>query len=90
METAGTFSLTIQRYLYYVATSITLNQLGYSEGYIWKITFPTGTNQLQVDDNPDTIFSGSNTTMSFADAPIPFRKLEWIAGSGEVEILVVE
>jgi hypothetical protein len=90
VTTAGTFSLTIQRYLYYGATSITLNQLGYSEGYIWKITFPTGTNQLQVDDNPDTIFSGSNTTMSFADAPIPFRKLEWIAGSGEVEILVLE
>jgi hypothetical protein len=87
---SGTFSLTIQRYLYYGATSITLNQLGYSEGYIWKITFPTGTNQLQVDDNPDTIFSGTNTTMSFADAPIPFRKLEWILGSGEVEILVVE
>jgi hypothetical protein len=90
ITTAGTFSLTIQRYLYYAATSITLNQLGYSEGYIWKITFPTGTNQLQVDDNPDAVFSGTNTTMSFADAPIPFRKLEWIAGSGEVEILVVE
>jgi hypothetical protein len=87
---AGTFSLTIQRYLYYAATSITLNQLGYSEGYIWKITFPTGTNQLQVDNNPDALFSGSNTTMSFADAPIPFRKLEWITGGGEVEILVVE
>jgi hypothetical protein len=87
---AGTFSLTIQRYLYYHATSITLNQLGYSEGYIWKITFSTGTNQLQVDDNPDALFSGSNTTMSFADAPIPFRKLEWVAGSGEVEILVLE
>jgi hypothetical protein len=89
-KAAGTFSLTIQRYLYYGATSITLNQLGYSEGYIWKIIFPTGTNQLQVDDNPDALFSGTNTTMSFADAPIPFRKLEWIAGSGEVEILVVE
>jgi hypothetical protein len=86
----GTFSLSIQRYLYYTTTSITLNQLGYSEGYIWKIIFPSGTNQLQVDDNPDAVFSGSNTTMSFADAPIPFRKLEWIAGGGEVEILVVE
>ena len=90
IDAAGTFSLTIQRYLYYGATSITLNQLGYSEGYIWKIIFPSGMNQLQVDDNPDAIFSGSNTTMSFADAPIPFRKLEWIAGGGEVEILVVE
>jgi hypothetical protein len=90
LSAGGTFNLTIQRYLYYAATSITLNQLGYSEGYIWKITFPTGTNQLQVDDNPDALFSGSNTTMSFADAPIPFRKLEWIAGGGEVEILVVE
>jgi hypothetical protein len=89
-KATGTFSLTIQRYLYYGATSITLNQLGYSEGYIWKITFPSGTNQLQVDDNPDALFSGSSTTMSFADAPIPFRKLEWITGSGEVEILVVE
>jgi hypothetical protein len=90
VTTAGTFSLTIQRYLYYAATSITLNQLGYSEGYIWKIIFPSGTNQLQVDDNTDAVFSGTNTTMSFADAPIPFRKLEWIAGGGEVEILVVE
>jgi hypothetical protein len=86
----GTFSLTIQRYLYYTATSITLNQLGYSEGYIWKIIFPAGTNQLRVDDNPDALFSGSNTSMSFADAPIPFRKLEWIVGGGEVEILAVE
>jgi hypothetical protein len=86
----GTFNLSIQRYLYYAATSITLNQLGYSEGYIWKIIFPSGMNQLQVDDNPDALFSGSNTTMSFADAPIPFRKLEWITGGGEVEILVVE
>jgi hypothetical protein len=43
-----------------------------------------------VDDNPDAYFQVHNTTMSFADAPIPFRKLEWIAGSGEVEILVVE
>jgi hypothetical protein len=86
----GKFSLTIQRYLYYGATSITLNKIGYSEGYIWKIIFPSGTNQLVVDDNPDALFSGSNTTMSFADAPIPFRKLEWVLGSGEVEILVVE
>jgi hypothetical protein len=88
--TVATFSLTIQRYLHYGTASITLNQLGYSEGYIWKIIFPSGTNQLQVDDNPDALFSGSNTTMSFTDAPIPFRKLEWIVGGGEVEMLVVE
>jgi len=81
----------IQRYLYYTATSITLSQLGFSDAYVWQITFGSSGGQLRFDDNPDAdLIAGGNTTITFTDVLVPFRKLEWIQGGGEVGILGVE
>jgi hypothetical protein len=84
------FQVSIQRYLYYSATSITLGQLGLSHAYVWKIYFSSN-GQLRFDDNPDSdLIANSGTTITFTDVLVPFRKLEWIQGGGEIDILGVE
>ncbi|MCS7145346.1 MAG: choice-of-anchor R domain-containing protein [Nitrososphaerota archaeon] len=80
----------IERRLYYAATSITLDQLGSSEAYIVAIYF-SGGGHLRIDDNPDADFITSGAaTIRFDPGTLPFRKLEWLQGSGEVDILAVE
>ncbi|MCS7126550.1 MAG: hypothetical protein NZ929_06560 [Aigarchaeota archaeon] len=91
--TANSYSLgvSIQRYLYYAATSITLDNLYCSEAYIQKIKYGPSGGLLRIDDSPDSdIIGAPNETIIFQDILVPFRKLEWVTGSGEVEILGVE
>ncbi|MEM0382408.1 MAG: choice-of-anchor R domain-containing protein [Nitrososphaerota archaeon] len=93
--TAGTWhnwSITssIQRYLYYNKTSIMLDELNLSEAYIQKVTFLANGTTLIIDDNPDTMLTGnSGASVTFTEK-LPFRKLEWVTGSGEVEIVGYE
>ena len=82
----------IQRYLYYNKTSITMDNLDVSEAYLQKIEYGVDGGILRVDDNPDSDLEGSaNETIVFSlDSPFPFRKIEWISGGGEVWIFGVE
>ena len=92
-STSNSYSLSvdIQRYLYYNKTSITLDDLDVSEAYLQEIEFGDGGGVLRIDDSPDCDLVGSGgETMQFTGILIPFRKLEWISGGGEVLILGVE
>ncbi|MCD6341609.1 MAG: hypothetical protein J7L83_01985, partial [Thaumarchaeota archaeon] len=84
-------SASIQRYLHYNKTSITLDDLDMSEAYVQEIGFGEDGGILRIDDSPDSDLLGSaNETIHFADVLVPFRKLEWVSGGGEVLILGVE
>jgi len=84
-------SYSIQRYLYYSKTVITLEDLDVSEAYLQEIGYGADGGVLRVDDSPDSDLVGSaNETIQFTDILVPFRKLEWISGGGEVLILGVE
>jgi len=81
----------IQRYLYYNKTSITLDDLDVSEAYLQEVEYGADGGILRVDDSPDSDLVGSsNEKIQFTDILVPFRKLEWISGGGEVLILGVE
>ena len=84
-------SASIQRYLYYNKTSITLDDLDVSEAYLQEIEFGGDGGVLRIDDSPDSDIVGSaGEKIQFTDILVPFRKLEWISGGGEVLILGVE
>ena len=84
-------SVEIQRYLYYNKTMITLDDLDVSEAYLQEIEFGGDGGVLRIDDSPDSDIVGSaDETIQFTDILVPFRKLEWISGGGEVLILGVE
>jgi len=84
-------SYSIQRYLYYNKTVITLEDLDVSEAYLQEIEYGADGGVLRVDDSPDSDLVGSaDETLQFTDILVPFRKLEWISGGGEVLILGVE
>jgi len=92
-STANSYSLnvSIQRYLYYAKTSITLDDLDVSEAYLQEVEYGGDGGILRIDDSPDSDLVGSaNETIQFTDILVPFRKLEWISGGGEVLILGVE
>jgi len=81
----------IQRWLYYNKTSITLDDLNVSEAYIQEIEYGADGGVLRIDDDPAGDLVGSaNETLQFTNILVPFRKLEWISGGGEVLILGVE
>ena len=89
---ADTYSLSasIKRYLHYAKTSITLDDLNASEAYLQEIDFSSD-GVLRIDDSPDSDLVGSaGEKIQFTDILVPFRKLEWISGGGEVLILGVE
>jgi len=84
-------SYSIQRYLYYSKTAITLEDLEISDAFLQEIEFGENGGVLRVDDSPDSdLVGGANETIQFTDILVPFRKLEWISGGGEVLILGVE
>ena len=84
-------SVSIQRYLYYNKTSITLDDLDVSEAYLQEVEYGGDGGILRIDDSPDSDLVGSaNEKIQFMDILVPFRKLEWISGGGEVLILGVE
>ena len=81
----------IQRWLYFNKTSITLDDLDVSEAYIQEIDYGANGGVLRIDDDPAGDLVGSaDEKIQFTDILMPFRKLEWISGGGEVLILGVE
>ena len=86
-----TLSGSIQRWLYYNKTTITLDDLSVSEAYLQEIEFGSDGGVLRIDDDPAGDIAGSaGEKVTFTDILVPFRKLEWISGGGEVLILGVE
>jgi len=84
-------SYSIQRYLYYSKTVITLDDLDLSDAYLQEIEFGDSGGVLRIDNSPDSdLVGGANETLKFTDILVPFRKLEWISGGGEVLILGIE
>ncbi|MEM1966914.1 MAG: choice-of-anchor R domain-containing protein [Nitrososphaerota archaeon] len=87
---AAWFRWTTTRYLYYAGSSITLDQLGGSEAYVARVSSGNAFH-LRIDDNPDAdLITSGGATITFEPGTLPFRKLEWVSGGGEVDILVVE
>ncbi|MEM2591152.1 MAG: choice-of-anchor R domain-containing protein, partial [Thermofilaceae archaeon] len=76
------FSWTTTRYLYYAGSSITLDQLGGSEAYVTRVSSGNAFH-LRIDDNPDAdLITSGGATITFEPGTLPFRKLEWVSGSG--------
>jgi len=81
----------IQRWLYFSKTSLTLDDLDVTEAYLQEIEFGADGGTLRIDDDPANEMVGSaGEKIQFTDILVPFRKLEWISGGGEVLILGVE
>jgi len=81
----------IQRWLYFSKTSITLDDLDVTEAYLQEIEFGVDGGTLRIDDDPaNEIVGSSSEKIQFTDILVPFRKLEWVSGGGEVLILGVE
>jgi len=81
----------LQRWLYFNKTTITLDDLDVSEAYLQEIEYGSDGGILRIDDDPAGDLAGSaNEKVQFTDILIPFRKLKWISGGGEVLILGVE
>ncbi|MEM2068844.1 MAG: choice-of-anchor R domain-containing protein [Nitrososphaerota archaeon] len=90
-QSSGYVNLTIQRWLYYSSTSCTLEHLNVSEAYVQEILFGSTGGVLRIDDDPSADLVGqANEKIVFIDVIVPFRKLEWVSGNGEVMILGVE
>jgi len=88
---SGDVKGSIQRWLYFNKNPVTLDDLNFSEAYIQEIDYGSDGGVLRIDDDPAGDLVGSaNETLQFTDIFIPFRKLEWISGGGEVLILGVE
>jgi len=88
---SGDVKGSIQRWLYYNKTTITLDDLNVSEAYLQEISFGSDGGVLRIDDDPAGDIAGSaGEKVVFTDILVPFRKLEWISGGGEVLILGVE
>ena len=83
--------VSVQRWIYYNKKAISLNDLDFSEAYLQEVEFGSDGGVLRIDDDPDGELTGSaNEKIILTGVVIPFRKLEWISGSGEVLILGVE
>ena len=90
-DSSYSLDVSIQRWIYYNKRSISLNDLDFSEAYLQEIEFGSDGRVLRIDDDPDGELTGSaNEKIVLTDVVIPFRKLEWISGSGEALILGVE
>ena len=80
----------LQRWLYFNKTMISLDDLDFSEAYIQEIKYGADGGVLRIDDDPaGDIVGSANETIQFTGI-VTFRKLEWISGGGEVLIFGVE
>jgi len=88
----GSYSITRNgRYLYFNKSVATPEDFGISEAYLQKVTYLEDGSVLRINDDINMDLMGSaNTTDVFTDVLVPWRKLEWKAGSGRIIALGVE
>jgi hypothetical protein len=78
-------------YLYFTDPDLNVEDLGASEAYLLRVVFAENGSILRVNGLTDSdLYGNANTAIDFADLAIPIRRLEWIYGSGECIILVID
>jgi hypothetical protein len=78
-------------YLYFTDPDLNVEDLGASEAYLLRIVFAENGSILRVNGLVDSdLYGDANTVIDFADLAIPVRRLEWISGSGECTLLVID
>jgi hypothetical protein len=84
-------SLTTAPYLYFTDPNISIEDLGASEAYLLRVVFSEDGSILRVNDMVDSdLYGDAGQAIDFAELSIPVRRLEWIAGSGECTLLVID
>jgi hypothetical protein len=78
-------------YLYFTDPDINIEDLGASEAYLLRVRFAENGSILRINNLVDSdLYGNANTAIDFADLAIPVRRLEWIYGSGECTLLVID
>jgi hypothetical protein len=78
-------------YLYFTDPDLNVEDLGASEAYLLRVVFAENGSILRVNGLTDSdLYGNANTAIDFADLAIPVRRLEWIYGSGECTLLVID
>jgi hypothetical protein len=89
---AGSFSASIQRKIYYYGTSLSINDLQATEAYVQQIKFGSSGGLIRFDKDPYCELPGSaNEVITFSgDVYVPFRYLELVTGTAEILLIAVE
>jgi hypothetical protein len=78
-------------YLYFTDPDLNVEDLGASEAYLLRVVFAENGSILRINGLTDSdLYGDANTAIDFADLAIPVRRLEWIYGSGECTLLVID
>jgi hypothetical protein len=78
-------------YLYFTDPDLNVEDLGASEAYLLRVVFAEDGSILRVNGLTDSdLYGNANTAIDFTDLAIPVRRLEWIYGSGECMLLVID
>jgi hypothetical protein len=78
-------------YLYFTDPDLNVEDLGASEAYLLRVVFTEDGSILRVNGLVDSdLYGNANVAIDFADLAIPVRRLEWIHGSGECTLLVID
>ncbi|GEM_PF-1230415 len=84
-------SLTTTPYLYFTDPNISIEDLGASEAYLLRVVFRENGSILRVNGLTDSdLYGDANQALDFTDLAIPVRSLEWVHGSGECTLLVID
>jgi hypothetical protein len=86
-----TARFTTTPYLYFTDPDINVEDLDTSEAYLLRVAFSEDGSILRVNGLVDSdLYGDANTAIDFTDLAIPVRRLEWIYGSGECTLLVID
>jgi hypothetical protein len=78
-------------YLYFTDPDLDVEDLGASEAYLVRVVFSEDGSILRVNGLVDSdLYGNADTAIDFTDLAIPVRRLEWIYGSGECTLLVID
>jgi hypothetical protein len=78
-------------YLYFTDPDLNVEDLEASEAYLLRVVFAEDGSILRINGLTDSdLYGNANTAIDFADLAIPVRRLEWIYGSGECTLLVID
>ncbi len=84
-------SITTTPYLYFTDPDLEVEDLGASEAYLLRVVFAENGSILRVNGLPDSdLYGNAGQALDFADLAVPVRRLEWIHGSGECTLLVID
>jgi hypothetical protein len=89
--TSGTVYLTTIPFLYFTDPGLNVEDLGASEAYLLRVAFMENGSILRINGLVESdLYGDANVAIDFADLAIPVRTLEWIHGSGECTLLVID